>query len=478
MGCGKPGFITCSICHATKYYSHVQRRFGQFSCEPCSKFMKKFLKDPKVYYCIGNGKFFSPGSHYQWQTRSSSFNSTLAWECLILFSFHPNLGECQIGKPSGEQEPRGVSVNRCKACWLRICLDKFVLDDNTKQVIDSHYHPRMPESGPKERRLVNERNTLQAALTSSALPPLPLLATRKRKSNDDAEKLISHDGLSKPELKRSRKHKDDQSKSDKRERKRKLIYSPPSTPKRNKKRFKMEDNEFDSLRAPIEQDHQSIRPEHTFFGQHDDSSETGQQVQYSPMLMTRENCNRQPIETSCSLGEDQFKKANEIECGNCSHCLGVEHDLSCSVLQDSTGGFAKNRIDYSTKANQSSLSDDLSEDCIVDNCSELSYELVTSKTEDDYLKESFYDVTFSSSIAKPPAEELGIKYRKKYEKAKSKKDAGKFKSASGKKGKKRKDLLTSNSLMRKSLKKNSFSYILDADSSVIYEVLNANSPFL
>ena len=55
LGCGKPGYITCSICNATKYYSHVQRRFGQFSCEPCSKFMKKFLKDPKVYYCLANG---------------------------------------------------------------------------------------------------------------------------------------------------------------------------------------------------------------------------------------------------------------------------------------------------------------------------------------------------------------------------------------------------------------------------------------
>lgn len=375
-------------------------------------------------------------------------------------------------------------MNRCKACWLRICLDKFVLDDNTKQVIDSHYHPRMPESGgggPKESRLVGERNALPVAF-ASALPPLPLLATRKRKSNEDApaEKLVPHDTLSKSDLKRSRKHKgDDQSKSDKRERKRpnKLIYLPPSTPKGNKKRFKIvDDDAFSSIRASdaIEQDHQSLmRPglERTFFGQHLDDLETGQQqLQYSPML-NRENCSRPPVETSCSLGGDpEFQKDSP----------NPTDDLNLLVLQEPTDCFGKNRMGYSTKANQYGLNDDLSEDCIADNCSELSYELVTSKTEDDYLKaDSFYDVTFSSSTAKPAAaDELGIKYRKKFEKAKSRKEASKFKSTVGKKAKKRKDLLTSSSLMRKSLKKNSFSYILEADSSYIFEVLNANSPFL
>lgn len=104
MGCGRPGYITCSICSATKYYSHVQRRFGQFSCEPCSKFMKRFLRDPKKYTCF-------------------------------------DAGSCVIGRPSGEQEPRGVSVSRCKACWLKICLDKFVLEPNTREVIHQHYLP-------------------------------------------------------------------------------------------------------------------------------------------------------------------------------------------------------------------------------------------------------------------------------------------------------------------------------------------------
>lgn len=104
MGCGRPGYITCSICSATKYYSHVQRRFGQFACEPCSKFMKRFLRDPKKFTCY-------------------------------------EAGNCLIGRPSGEQEPRGVSVSRCKACWLKICLEKFVVEPAIKEVIQQHYLP-------------------------------------------------------------------------------------------------------------------------------------------------------------------------------------------------------------------------------------------------------------------------------------------------------------------------------------------------
>ena len=59
---------------------------------------------------------------------------------LMLLSF-PSAGTCVIGRPSGEQEPRGVSVSRCKACWLKICLDKFVLEPNTREVIHQHYLP-------------------------------------------------------------------------------------------------------------------------------------------------------------------------------------------------------------------------------------------------------------------------------------------------------------------------------------------------
>lgn len=50
-----PGTITCAICFTVKYYSHKQRRFGQFSCEPCSKFFASFLRSPRAYFCEHTG---------------------------------------------------------------------------------------------------------------------------------------------------------------------------------------------------------------------------------------------------------------------------------------------------------------------------------------------------------------------------------------------------------------------------------------
>jgi len=52
---GQPGFIVCAICGSQKYYSHVQRRYGVFSCESCSKFFARFLKQPKQLFCVKSG---------------------------------------------------------------------------------------------------------------------------------------------------------------------------------------------------------------------------------------------------------------------------------------------------------------------------------------------------------------------------------------------------------------------------------------
>ncbi|RWS04841.1 uncharacterized protein B4U79_16317 [Dinothrombium tinctorium] len=158
MGCGRPGFITCSICNATKYYSHVQRRFGQFSCEPCSKFMKRFLKDPKIFTCM--------------QT-----------------------GSCQIGKPAGEQEPRGVSVSRCKACWLKICLEKFILDAKTRAVIDKFYSPKF-----NSEKVGNGKD--KNYVSQNLPPPLPL-PVRKRKTKSET---ATYPLASEPFPKRSARH--------------------------------------------------------------------------------------------------------------------------------------------------------------------------------------------------------------------------------------------------------------------------------
>lgn len=51
FGSGEPGWIYCEICGRLQWYSHMQRRYGCFSCEPCYKFYKRYLADPKQYKC-------------------------------------------------------------------------------------------------------------------------------------------------------------------------------------------------------------------------------------------------------------------------------------------------------------------------------------------------------------------------------------------------------------------------------------------
>ena len=405
-------------------------------------------------------------------------------------------------------------MNRCKACWLKICLEKFVLDDETKEVIDSHYTPRLQKldlmSNLSESSRFNDRNSLQT------LPPLPLLNTRKRKNNDDAliEKYNQHKDLSSKfeltQLKNSSKRKnkdlsDEQAKSDKRERKRKLIYSPPSTPRRPKKHFKLDpyetSDDFNLIQRSNEsigQPQQNKKLERSFSGagacsslfldnsdrltNNLNSNSSSLNIKLHSSATITACSNRQSTET-CSLGscsELNKDSSNQSECGNCSYCL--ENEKNLLIVKDNKN-YTATATTTTTKLNQRLSLDELSEDYIVDNCSELSYELSTNKVDDDYLKDTFYDCAFSSTKSTATNDELGLKYIKNFEKkqATTKKEAAttKFKNAN-KKSKKRKDLLTNNNLtMRKSLlKKNSFSYIFDADSSVIYEVLNANSPFL
>ena len=116
---GQPGYITCAICAATKYYAHVQRRYGVFSCEPCSKFFARFIKEPKQFFCARTGQ-------------SAHMSST----CLTLSS-----GDCPIGPRSSES--RNVSGSRCRACWLKVCLQKFQMDAELRLSISSAFAPQL-----------------------------------------------------------------------------------------------------------------------------------------------------------------------------------------------------------------------------------------------------------------------------------------------------------------------------------------------
>ncbi|CAG2112734.1 unnamed protein product, partial [Medioppia subpectinata] len=98
---GQPGSITCAICAQTKFYSHVQRRYGVFSCESCSKFFAKFLKQPKQYFCAQNG-------------------------------------DC----PLGAAEWRSSSA-RCRGCWLKVCLQKFRVARDVRNSVCLEFAPKL-----------------------------------------------------------------------------------------------------------------------------------------------------------------------------------------------------------------------------------------------------------------------------------------------------------------------------------------------
>ena len=93
---GQPGYITCAICETTKYYSHVQRRYGVFSCEPCSKFFARFLKHPQQLFCA-------------------------------------RIGVCSLDNTSG----------RCRACWLSACLKTFQMEEQLRREMSARFAPRL-----------------------------------------------------------------------------------------------------------------------------------------------------------------------------------------------------------------------------------------------------------------------------------------------------------------------------------------------
>ena len=79
----KGGSVTCEVCGLTKFYSHISRRYGVFSCESCAKFFYRYSQKPVPYNCTGNNK------------------------CPL-----------NIDLPGA----------RCKSCLLDACLKKYILD--------------------------------------------------------------------------------------------------------------------------------------------------------------------------------------------------------------------------------------------------------------------------------------------------------------------------------------------------------------
>lgn len=86
----KSGYVNCAVCSVTRYYSCVQRRYGQYTCVTCYRYFKSFFDKPERYSC-------------------------------------PNLGKCQLNVR-----------NRCRACWIKACIDLFQVDLEKQQLIETY----------------------------------------------------------------------------------------------------------------------------------------------------------------------------------------------------------------------------------------------------------------------------------------------------------------------------------------------------
>lgn len=102
----KSGFITCAVCNITRWYSCVQRRYGQYTCVTCYRYFRTFLIKPKKYSC-------------------------------------PNLGQC----------PLNVRT-RCRACWIRGCIEAFTVDPKRQAVIDANLPLKKMPSTPTKGSIV------------------------------------------------------------------------------------------------------------------------------------------------------------------------------------------------------------------------------------------------------------------------------------------------------------------------------------
>lgn len=92
----KETMLNCAICGIKDRPPSISKIYGQNSCLLCTKFFASFLKRPQQLYCAQDG------------------------DCLMTFD------------------------SRCQACWIKICLQKFNIEDHRK--IGHKYSPRLLSS--------------------------------------------------------------------------------------------------------------------------------------------------------------------------------------------------------------------------------------------------------------------------------------------------------------------------------------------
>lgn len=94
---GTKDMLNCAICGIKDRPMNISKIYGQNSCLLCTKFFASFLKRPRQWYCAQDG------------------------DCLMTLD------------------------SRCKACWIKICLQKFDIEEEHRKV-GLRYSPKLLSS--------------------------------------------------------------------------------------------------------------------------------------------------------------------------------------------------------------------------------------------------------------------------------------------------------------------------------------------
>ena len=139
-----PGNIVCGICGAVRYYSFIlqAKKFGTFSCEPCRKFISRSIA----------------------KSKSESANSEL-FRCVS------DTGLCVVppvlrsaATTAASTKRKGEDNTRCQACWLKLCLIGYNLENELYDKLRSHlpkfFRELLPPSQKRSRTLVPHRGEI------------------------------------------------------------------------------------------------------------------------------------------------------------------------------------------------------------------------------------------------------------------------------------------------------------------------------
>ncbi|GIY02386.1 hypothetical protein CEXT_389471 [Caerostris extrusa] len=94
----------CVVCGFSKLYVHGEKLHNEASCGACSRFFDTFAKSPKQYFCTKDGN-------------------------------------CSIDR-NKDSASRKLLNSRCKACWLKLCMEKFTVSAVLRDQL-SKYVPRL-----------------------------------------------------------------------------------------------------------------------------------------------------------------------------------------------------------------------------------------------------------------------------------------------------------------------------------------------